>query len=358
MKKTLTLTLGAALLAGASFAQNVAVAESHILMVNKVTASWCGPCGAGGWDMFNSMIDAAHDAETPVIFMGTYASESTSWGNDGFFSDISKGMSNEWGTTGFPTFYLNGVVHSSGDAGMMSAVNDAIAEAPVVQAGFFTEVKNEKMTIHTAVEFFEDTEGDYNLAVYVIEDKVKGPQNGQTDQTGETEHHYVLRTEVSNETFGTALKSGVIKAGKLKAKQYTLDLDPSWDLEHIKIATVIWKNEGGTWEYVNGNNVPSPASFEAPVGIEEVADQTTMSVYPNPAADQFTLEMNNTKAGQYSIDIYNQLGQNVKSMYIGEVPAGTDRITNVNTSELSNGMYYVKVSNGTEVEALRMNIAR
>ena len=74
-------------------------------------------------------------------------------------------------------------------------------------------------------------------------------------------------------------------------------------------------------------------------GINSVTPQSQISVYPNPATDEFTMDFG--KLQNARIDIYNILGQLVESMQ----QPNNNKLTF--GKELNTGVYIVKVSTGS-----------
>ena len=80
-------------------------------------------------------------------------------------------------------------------------------------------------------------------------------------------------------------------------------------------------------------------------GVEEhemVNPLTTTRVFPNPAKDMMTVEINASQDAEATISVYNITGQNVMDMNVS-VSTGINNRT-INTSELSSGVYFVTVN--------------
>ena len=80
-------------------------------------------------------------------------------------------------------------------------------------------------------------------------------------------------------------------------------------------------------------------------------------IYPNPANEKAELSFNLDKTSFVDVQIYNSLGQKVRTVVSDLVGAGINAL-NIPTSDLQNGSYYVKVNiNGSSVTKL-MNVIR
>lgn len=83
------------------------------------------------------------------------------------------------------------------------------------------------------------------------------------------------------------------------------------------------------------------------VGIETPIANNSVSVYPNPAENQFNINMELAENSNVSYSIINNIGQTVLSADLGNLSAG-NKIQKINISELAQGIYMVQVNvNGT-----------
>lgn len=82
-------------------------------------------------------------------------------------------------------------------------------------------------------------------------------------------------------------------------------------------------------------------------GIEKVVSGSQVNIYPNPAKDYIFIEINNETLGNAGVSVMNMVGQEV----IHESIDLTSGITTkqLNTSRLSNGIYFIKVNNNGNI---------
>lgn len=78
------------------------------------------------------------------------------------------------------------------------------------------------------------------------------------------------------------------------------------------------------------------------VGIENVASEETVSIYPNPTKDSQTIKINVENSSNIKIDLFDAAGQLVKNIFEGQRQAGNFQIE-VSTSPLSEGLYVYKI---------------
>lgn len=103
--------------------------------------------------------------------------------------------------------------------------------------------------------------------------------------------------------------------------------------------------EGQPSSSSNNFIVGSTSITVAPVSIDENSPNFVSAVYPNPVNLDFTIEYVLTAKSNVSIEIYNAFGMLVKTE-TSMNEAGIQK-QNINTQDLANGTYFVKVSTST-----------
>jgi hypothetical protein len=85
----------------------------------------------------------------------------------------------------------------------------------------------------------------------------------------------------------------------------------------------------------------------SPVGIEKINSGSQVNIYPNPAKNYLNIEINNETNGVASISIMNIVGQVVIIENI-DLNSGLT-VKQLNTAGLSNGIYFIKVTNNGNI---------
>ena len=91
---------------------------------------------------------------------------------------------------------------------------------------------------------------------------------------------------------------------------------------------------------------PFPTDITA-VENEISRDEITFSIYPNPASESTTIEINNPEYQFISLSITDIFGREVKSLYSGYKTAGSFTF-NWNTGGVTDGIYFCRLSLGDE----------
>ncbi len=81
-----------------------------------------------------------------------------------------------------------------------------------------------------------------------------------------------------------------------------------------------------------------------------------MNIYPNPVKDIATLDINLAQSSNATIQVMDLMGRNVIELGTKSLRAGQTTME-INTSNLSNGMYFVKVctDNGVVTKKITIN---
>lgn len=89
-------------------------------------------------------------------------------------------------------------------------------------------------------------------------------------------------------------------------------------------------------------------------GIEETGASPEITVYPNPNNGEFSISISNSVSAELGISIINLLGREVfSSTYKNN---GTDFNRQMDLTDLADGIYYIRVTIGTDVKIKKMVI--
>ncbi|MEX1192944.1 MAG: Omp28-related outer membrane protein, partial [Brumimicrobium sp.] len=247
-----------------------------------------------------------------------------------------------------PVFYANtvnevaysqagGIYTAATKTNIINAVDSTRAQSPIVNSGFTQSISGNTLTVDTKVKYFQNTSGEYYLGVYLTEDNVEANQNGIT---GTATHKRIMRASIHPNIEGTLISNGSVSAGAEFSDSHTFTIDQSWNPDYLKVFTVIWKKVGSEFVYENAYQKQGYASVHN-------IDATTMdaTIFPNVAAgDQdITLEINNASKQNVSIEVYDQVGKKVSTIYNGDLTENHYEF-NVNpTRSLNKGLYYVNI---------------
>ena len=113
-------------------------------------------------------------------------------------------------------------------------------------------------------------------------------------------------------------------------------------------------SQGGNGLYVDNINWALGTST---AGIHELPNTVSVNVYPNPANKLVNLSLSLTQAANFEISVVDVLGQTVKAVPAGQLPAGGNNIE-VNVSNLASGLYNFVIKSNDQVLVKRFFVTK
>lgn len=319
--------------------------KKSIALVNKLTGTWCPPCGAWGWEMAEELITAT---QGKALYVGIFVGYPDN-GNDKFMNATGNTLSSAFETPDFggvPDFGANGIGKmvfsqsgvntSQSKADIIADVNTFAATTPTASAANIMTVSGNTVSVNAKVQFWSAASGEYYLAAYLIED---GAMNLQASQSGTVSHHGVLRGSMSaNMPFGEQIATGSIAANQTYNKTFTFNVtDATWDKSKFKVYTVIWKKNGSKYDFVNASK------NSVATGIAPLANVEAVNVFPNPAVDQATLSFASGSAMDINIQVTDIAGRVVYTAENNKVVKGNNSFS-LPVAQWTAGAYNVTIS--------------
>ncbi len=81
------------------------------------------------------------------------------------------------------------------------------------------------------------------------------------------------------------------------------------------------------------------------VAVKELSDVTNYVIFPNPTPNKMVnISFTTSRTTDLSISIYNSVGQNVKSVQLGQVNGNIN--TPISLNALDAGMYLIELTDG------------
>jgi len=296
-------------------------------LITKITATWCPLCGSWGWPFFHELIDAN---PSDAIFLAAHPSGL-------LVSPEGMDFNSNLGTTGQPKFYMGNQAISVNSGNFNSVApqvsNDITAmasQSATVGTGIEVIRNGDSFTASTNTKFFSALDGEYHLAVYVLENHVI---EFQASQSANADHSFVLRSSFGGSSFGNAIATGSVEEGHEVANTLTIPIDDKWNTNNLYFAAVVWQKVDGTFNYVNGNQVQ-----ETIVNSDKEADYSAFQMDWLANDNGPMLNMNADKNYQdlrlevYSLDgrlvyaeniDYLAKGAYIQSLYLDQAPSGS-----------------------------------
>lgn len=320
--------------------------KKSIALINKLTGTWCPPCGDWGWTLANELIT---ETEGKALYVGIFVGGAAN-GNEKFenatgdalepiFATLNYGGVPDFGANGIGKMVTvgGGVDDVQSKANIISTVNTFSATVPLASPANVMTISGNTVTVNAKVQFWSATSGEYYLAAYLIED---GAMNLQAGQSGTVAHHGVLRGSMSvNKPFGEQIANGSIAANQSYTKVFTFNVtENTWDKNKFKVYTVIWKKNGTKYEFVNASK-----NSVTPTGIAPIVDVQEIAVFPNPASDKATLSITSASSMNIQINITDVVGRSVYTSENNKVIKGTNNFS-LPVAQLNAGVYNVTIT--------------
>lgn len=90
------------------------------------------------------------------------------------------------------------------------------------------------------------------------------------------------------------------------------------------------------------------------IGIDRLQNNLGGAVVkPNPFENYFELDLS-TETGNYTIELYNAIGERVATLFNGELTTGNTHFTFNSLPELKNGIYFLKIQTGSAYQLLKI----
>ena len=117
------------------------------------------------------------------------------------------------------------------------------------------------------------------------------------------------------------------------------------------------QNSGSDCAWIDNIKLPVHAKSVVSIHTNIVFAENTMDIYPNPASDNVYININLAKDSNVSIEIYNVVGQLVKTIDSTNLQSGENYFA-VESSTFKAGMYIVKANIGGSVITKNLSIIK
>ena len=331
------ITLIVTLLCLPLFSQEIEIPRTQMSLITKKTATWCPYCGDWGWNMYKGLVE---DNSSRALMLSAHYSGDLS-------NSTAIALTGNFGGAGQPRFYLghrdqgvNSGNMSTKRAEIKATVDDAYENGtPLAQTGIRIAVTGQQATVQTATRFFSAAEGTYRLGAYLVRKTLNYSQAGRGSMA---DHTNLLIRALGSENFGKAIVNGNVAAEALFNETFELTFAAEEKPEDYIIATILWKEVNGKFEFVNTNFSDVVSEVSTSVSPNILADESLV-LAPNPVADvlnlSFSLKQSVTDA---QISIRDLQGRELRRVFMGSLDAGVKSIEINNLAMLPAGIYLIQ----------------
>lgn len=349
-----------------TFVSGLTFLPTKRVLIEEATGTWCGWCPRGA--VYTEQIDTVHPGSAIVVAVHN-ADPMTNVIYDAGIGGLIGGY-----PSGCVDRKSNDVDPTDFEATYAQRINDVSPADVGVSATFNSTTR--QVDVAVSATFAADLTGDYRLNCILVEDDVTGT-TGTYAQTNyyssasqniplvgaghnwQTEPASVPAASMHYNFVGRDILGGfdgevgsipaTISANSTYTYNFTTTIPATWDASQMRVIGVLQNAATG-----NILNV-FRGSYGITTSVQQItADNFSMSLYPNPSMDASQLEINLKRSANFTVEMYDILGQNVMSRNFNGA-AGKNNIT-LNVSDLRTGMYLVKVNVNGSVLTSRLMV--
>ncbi len=123
--------------------------------------------------------------------------------------------------------------------------------------------------------------------------------------------------------------------------------------EFFDLGVVVWIQNVDTKKVYQAVDA-TRTSYTSGIGVEELALNHNLYVYPNPAAEATFVSLDMDHSANASVDVVNTLGQVVLSKVV-TLESGNNKVE-LNTANLAAGVYFVNVSVEGSLQTVKLSV--
>lgn len=316
-------------------AQDIDVPQVQRSLITKKTATWCPYCGDWGWVMFKGLLE--DNGDKALVIAAHYSGDLT--------NDLSVALTQNFGGAGQPRFYLDNQEQGV-SAGNLNDKREAIKAAiagvyentsPLAQSGLQLTLSGKDAKLQTRTRFFSAAEGTYRLGAYLIRKSLVYYQSGKGSMA---DHSNLLIRSLDGENFGKVIINGTAEANVLVNRHFDFSLGDDENPEDFMVATILWKENAGKFEFVNTNFTDA---FTADVSTTKDASRVlgnSTRVSPNPVGNHFFLSFKlNQSIDQATIRILDLQGREQRLISSGRLASGAHNLEVNGLEDMPAGTY-------------------
>ena len=358
-----------------AYVKGYSFVPNHKVVFEEGTGTWCGWCvrGAVYMDSMNNV-----NPNSTVLIAVHNADPMTNTAYDAGIGTL---------ISGYPTALCDRAVDIIDPSDMFTSyashINDfGLADLTITPVyNSTTRVADVVVNTHISSSFPNNTAtNDYRLAVVFTENHVTGTttaydqhnyyQGGGSGTMVGAGHHFdlepnpvlaanmkydfVARTIVGGFSgLANSLPSSLVAGSTYTSSTFSYTVPAAYNVNNMKVHALLI--DAKTNEIYNANSVVLPAN---PTAVKSLSnDKIEVAVYPNPAKNNATIQLNLTKSETVTVNVLSVMGQIVYTETFNNLPIGTQTI-NLNSENWSNGIYNVNITSNDGTVSRKLEIIK
>ncbi|MCR9173772.1 MAG: T9SS type A sorting domain-containing protein [bacterium] len=343
-------------------------AQNRVTLVEALTSSTSPGCLSANQNLENILSSGQNESNTVLL---KYQMSFPGDGDSYFVPDaLNRAFAlyadtiNGFPAVPVPAVILDGQTKMNTNALTNTDVATALQNAPKATISGVYSVDAVAQTVDITVDMDALVNIPNGSSVRLFMAIFEYETTGNVGTNGETSFQHVFKSFVGGNLSGEALPGMV--AGEAYQwsgthtfpGNYRLPADASNPInnavehsveEFSDLGVAIWVQDTDTKEvYQATYALPGTAGLN-----ENIPSIASAELYPNPSSTHTTLAIQSTEMQDVTLELINAQGQIISTETLNDVPAG--RTTHaLNTSDLANGMYTVRISSDNGLVSKRL----
>ncbi|CAN5286364.1 hypothetical protein BH09BAC5_BH09BAC5_00310 [soil metagenome] len=346
--------------------EGVAFTPVHHVTVEEATGTWCGWCVRG--IVFLDSMRAIHPTDCDLIAVHD--------GDPMVYATYDNGVGGL--IQGYPSTLINRDLVSDPQYIFMD-YNNTIGDFgtadlnPVVTYNSTTR----QATVVVSATFAVALSGDYRLACVFTEDNVHSTAGGTWDQhnyysyqsqnialvdhengmnfqtlpatipSAQMYYNYVARTILGGFNGMASSLPTTITINSTQSYTFHYTIPASYNPANMRVVVLLIDNTTSVKHIMNS------ASGDVLMGINSPTSISGIDLFPNPSNENTTIHLGIKQNENVSVEVFDITGALISADNKGLVAEGEHDFY-LNTSNLSQGIYFVKVTAGSSVQTIKM----
>ncbi|MBI3134357.1 MAG: Omp28-related outer membrane protein [Bacteroidetes bacterium] len=345
----------------------VVPATGKVVVAEEGTGTWCQWCPRGA--VYMDMMTQKY----PGFFAPIAVHNGDPMTNDAYDAAIGALI------TGYPTVLVDrlpGVDPSAIEADFLDRI--VVAPKAFLEIGAQYNSTTGLLEVEVSADFQSAISGNYRLACVVTEDDVTGTGSGWSQSnayagggSGEMGGYELLPNPVPAaqmvyDHVARIILPGFagqpnsfpssVAAGEIHTINFNIDVPSTWDTNQLNIVALLLDPSGDidnagfatlSDAVANGFN-----DAETEVGMDELAADNTLRIYPNPAADYASIAVGQVENETVIVRIFDINGRLITEKNYGELEG--EIVLPVNTALMNSGVYLIQVNVGEQQKNTRL----
>lgn len=332
-------------------------AQDRVSVVETFTSSTCPPCNPGNQALEAILNNGQNDDNAVSI------KYQLDWPGNGdpYYTEEGGDRADGYGVSGVPATYLDGQTSLNPNNMTQADLSTVQAVAPkaLISGIYQIDEATQTVSVDIDVEMLENTPPGVRLYMGIFEYQT----TGNVESNGETQFEHVMKKMING-------VGGVVMSPMLAGEvynwtgsytfegNYRLPANAQDPIDHSIEHSVEEFSDLGVaiWVQTLLDRSVYQAAYAVPgvVGLEENVNAIASGeLYPNPTSANTTVAIQSIETQDVTLELINAQGQILSTETLKDVPAG--RTTHLmNTAELANGMYTVRISSENGLVSKRL----